>query len=85
LEHSCTCDNIAVELTRLEFDLLELLMQNPGRVFNKNFLYETIWNQPFLEGDRSIDNTIMRMRKKLGCYGQYLETVREVGYRLKLP
>ena len=83
VDHTCTCDSQPLELTRLEFDLLELLMKNPGRVFNRRYLQETIWNQPYLEGDRSIDNTVMRLRKKLGFYGDLIETVREVGYRLK--
>ena len=83
VEHVCTCDDKPIDLTRLEFDLLELLMKNPGRVFNRNYLYETVWDQPYIEGDRSIDNTIMRMRKKMGAYSEYLETIREVGFRLK--
>jgi DNA-binding response OmpR family regulator len=82
-DHTCTCNEQNLELTRLEFDLLELLMKNPGRVFNRRYLQETIWNQSYLEGDRSIDNTVMRLRKKLGKCGELIETVREVGYRLK--
>jgi DNA-binding winged helix-turn-helix (wHTH) protein len=79
----CNCNGKNLELTRLEFDLLELLMKNPGRVFNRRYLQETIWDQTFLEGDRSIDNTVMRLRKKLGSKGELIETVREVGYRFK--
>ncbi|REG08660.1 response regulator transcription factor [Pelolinea submarina] len=81
---TCECNGNNLELTRLEFDLLELLMKNPGRVFNRRYLQETIWDQAYLEGDRSIDNTIMRLRKKLGSSGELIETVREVGYRFKL-
>lgn len=72
-----------LDLTRLEFDLLHLLMRNPGRTFNRDYLLETVWGQSYLEGDRSVDNTILRLRRKLGPMGDEIETVRGVGYRLR--
>jgi two-component system phosphate regulon response regulator PhoB len=83
--YACRIQGQPVELTHIEFELLYLLVRNPGRTFTRRYLQETVWNQPFLEGDRSADNTIMRLRRKLGPYADSLETVRGVGYRLKNP
>ena len=72
-----------LELTRIEFDLLSLFVRNPGRVFSRTYLLETVWNQQYIEGDRSVDNTILRLRRKLGDSGDCIETVWGVGYRLR--
>ena len=78
-------DGEPLALTRIEFDLLQLLVRNPGRTFNRRYLLETVWDAAYLDGDRAVDNTILRLRKKLGAYVDDLETVRGVGYRLKHP
>jgi DNA-binding response OmpR family regulator len=72
-----------LELTRIEFELLHLLLRNPERTFNRFYLLETVWRQSYLEGDRSVDNTVARLRQKLHPYETLIETVRGVGYRLK--
>jgi DNA-binding response OmpR family regulator len=72
-----------LDLTRTEFALLHLLLRNPGRVFSRDYLLETIWCGKYEVGDRSVDNTILRLRKKLGALGDDIETVWGVGYRLK--
>ncbi len=72
-----------LELTRTEFELLSLFVRNPGRVFSRTYLLETVWEQQYIEGDRSVDNTILRLRKKLGDTGNSIETVWGVGYRLR--
>lgn len=73
----------SLELTRTEFELLSLFLRNPGRVFSRSYLLETVWDQTYIEGDRSVDNTILRLRKKLGSLGESIETVWGVGYRLQ--
>lgn len=80
---SCTLDGQPLELTALEFDLLSLLLSHPGRTFNRMYLVETIWESTFIEGDRSVDNAILRLRKKLEPMGDCIETVRGVGYRMR--
>ncbi|MBN1428110.1 MAG: response regulator transcription factor [Anaerolineae bacterium] len=72
-----------LDLTRTEFALLHLLLRNPGRVFARDYLLETIWRGKYEVGDRSVDNTILRLRKKLGVLGDEIETVWSVGYRLR--
>jgi DNA-binding response OmpR family regulator len=81
--YQASLDGAPLELTHREFELLHLLLRFPGRTFNRNYLLDTIWNQPCLESDRSVDNAILRLRKKLGALGDEIETVRGVGYRLR--
>ncbi len=70
-----------LELTRTEFDLLCLLVRNPGRAFSRTYLLETIWGENYISGDRSVDNAILRLRRKLGPFGDSIETMWGVGYR----
>ncbi len=78
-----TLNGCQVELSRTEFDLLYLFLQNPGRAFSRSYLADTIWGQVYLPQDRSVDNTVMRLRKKLGPIGEAVETVWGIGYRLR--
>jgi DNA-binding response OmpR family regulator len=72
-----------IDLTPTEFDLLQLLMRSPGRTFSRSYLLETVWAENLLGGDRAVDNTVLRLRKKLGPMKDGIETVWSVGYRLK--
>jgi two-component system phosphate regulon response regulator PhoB len=58
-------------------------MRNPGRAFSRAYLLDTVWGEDYVTGDRSVDNTILRLRKKLGSMGSAIETVWSVGYRLR--
>jgi len=82
-QHLALVNDMPVSLTPTEFGLLALLLRNPGRVFSRAYLLETIWNQVYYEGDRSVDNAMLRLRKKLGERGEDIETVWGVGYRLR--
>ena len=79
--HLACLNNIPLELTRTEFDLLNLLARNPGRVFSRSYLLETVWSETYIPGDRSVDNAILRLRKKLETFGESVETVWGIGYR----
>jgi DNA-binding response OmpR family regulator len=81
--YRATLDGTPLELSRTEFDLLHLLLRNPGRAFSRAYLLETVWDQRYVAGDRSVDNAILRLRKKLGEWGDVIETVWGVGYRLR--
>ncbi len=76
-------DGRDLELTRTEFNLLTLFVRNPRRVFSRAYLLETVWGESYIDGDRSVDNAILRLRKKLGEQGDAIETVWGMGYRLK--
>ncbi|MFN2290246.1 MAG: response regulator [Anaerolineae bacterium] len=71
-----------LELTRTEFELLHFLLRHPGRTFSRSYLLDAVWGQHYVAGDRSVDNAVLRLRKKLGVLGEAIETVWGVGYRL---
>ena len=79
--HRADLDGVSLPLTPKEFDLLVLFAANPGRAFNREFLLERIWGGEFEGSDRAIDNHIRGLRKKLGGFGESIETVWGVGYR----
>lgn len=73
-----------LELTRVEFDLLALLHSDPGHVFSRSVIIDRVWGEGFALSDRTIDSHVKALRKKLGdCggKGEWIETVRGVGYR----
>jgi DNA-binding response OmpR family regulator len=77
-----TLNGRPLDLTRTEFELLHFLLRNPGRVFGRAYLLDAVWGEHYVAGDRSVDNAILRLRKKLGPVGEAVETVWGVGYRL---
>lgn len=76
-------DEQEVELTYSEFEILLTLMKNPGKVFTRGLIIDTIRGELHAITDRSVDVQIVGLRRKLGGFGQYIETVRGVGYRFK--
>ena len=74
-------------LTKTEFDLLELLMQNVGIVLERDMLYDRIWGFNFETGSRSLDVYIGYLRRKTeeGGEPRVLHTIRGVGYILRPP
>jgi DNA-binding response OmpR family regulator len=70
-----------LDLTRTEFELLSFLLRNPGRAFSRAYLLDAVWGESYVAGDRSVDNAILRLRRKLGNLGEAIETVWGVGYR----
>jgi DNA-binding response OmpR family regulator len=80
---TCVLDGQPLDLTPIEFELLSLLAAHPGRTFNRMYLVETIWHSVYVEGDRAVDNAVLRLRAKLGQMSDCLETVRGIGYRMR--
>jgi DNA-binding response OmpR family regulator len=76
-----TLDGAPMHLTRKEFELLTVLVSNPGRAFSREFLVERIWGTDFGGFDRAVDTHVTRLRKKLGALGDRIVTVWGVGYR----
>ncbi len=83
LAHTLRCDGRRVELTLKEFELLKLFMEHPGRVFSRDQLLERIWSTDYLGETRTVDVHIGTLRTKLGTCGEYIRTVRGVGYRME--
>lgn len=82
-EHTVFADGVRVELTLKEYELLNLFMHNPARVFTREQLLTQIWSSDYVGETRTVDVHIGTLRTKLGACGEYLETVRGVGYRIK--
>ncbi len=70
-----------LDLTDVEFGLLEVLMRSPGKVVNRDELSEAVLGRPFDPFDRSLDMHISRLRRKLAQEDQ-VKTVRGIGYQL---
>jgi len=81
--YRATLGDKPLDLTPTEFNLLRLLLRNPGRAFSRAYLLDAVWGENYVEGDRSVDNAVLRLRKKLGPLGEWIETVWGVGYRLR--
>ena len=76
-------DGENVDLTYSEFKILTLLASRPGWVFNRSQIVDAIHGEGYAVTDRAVDVQIVGLRKKLGPCGDYIETVRGVGYRFK--
>jgi two-component system, OmpR family, response regulator RegX3 len=86
--HEVTQDGQAVELSRKEFDLLQLLMQNAGSVVKRERLIDEVWDVNWFGSTKTLDVHVSGLRKKLGddsAEPRYLHTVRGVGFRFASP
>ena len=73
-------DGEEVPLTKKEFEILFLLLQNKGRVFSREDILSRIWSDEVYVLDRTIDVNITRLRKKIGIYGKCIVTRLGYGY-----
>jgi two-component system, OmpR family, alkaline phosphatase synthesis response regulator PhoP len=73
----------SVDLTYTEFQILHYLAGRPGWVFTRTQIVDAVRGDNYSVTDRSVDVQMVGLRKKLGHYGKYLETVRGVGYRFR--
>jgi two-component system catabolic regulation response regulator CreB len=77
-----------IELTRVEFDLLAALLDNPHRVFTREQLIDRVWGDRFALTDRTVDSHVKALRRKVTEAGgdpHWIQTVRGVGYRIGAP
>lgn len=82
-EHTVTANDRRVSLTLKEYELLRLFMQHPGRVYSRDQLLAKVWEEDYIGETRTVDVHIGTLRTKLGACGDYIRTVRGVGYRLE--
>jgi DNA-binding response OmpR family regulator len=78
-------DGEDIKLTRKEFDLLKVLVQNRGRVMTRDRLLDLVWGLDYHGATRTLDVHIRRLRQKLGSVGEAIETMIGVGYRFRVP
>ena len=82
-EHTVSIDGERVILTYKEYELLHLFLSQPGIAFTREQLLSSVWNTEYAGETRTVDMHIRTLRQKLGNYGNIIETVRNVGYRLE--
>lgn len=80
--HTVKVDDRSLELTLKEYSLLELFMNNPDRVFDRETLLMKIWKNDYFGDTRTVDVHVGTLRAKLGKAGDMIQTVRGVGYKL---
>jgi DNA-binding response OmpR family regulator len=81
-----TLDGKEVSLTMREFDLLAFFAENPGRVFSRDQLMESVWGEPWFDDTSTVTVHVRRLRAKLGddpAEPRFIETVWGVGYRFR--
>jgi DNA-binding response OmpR family regulator len=81
--HRLSVDNAETNLTATEFRLLVELVRNLGKALTRDTLLDKVWGYQFDGYARTVDTHIRRLRQKLGPYGEWIETVRGVGYRFR--
>jgi DNA-binding response OmpR family regulator len=84
---NATCNGVELNLTGVEFDLLQALMEAPGRILTREFLSEMVLDRKFTPFDRSLDTHVCRLRRKLddaASVGDRIKTIRSVGYQLAI-
>ncbi|HUS87281.1 MAG TPA: response regulator transcription factor [Bacteroidales bacterium] len=72
-------DEQEVNLPRKEFELLSLLISKPGKVFTRIEIFQKVWGEDIIVGDRTIDVHIRKLREKIG--GEHIQTIKGVGYK----
>ena len=82
------CGERALELTRTEFALLELLARNPRVVLPRRVIFERVWGYDVFPSPRTVDNFIVKLRKKIEkdpSHPRYVLTEPWLGYRFQFP
>ncbi len=81
--HKVQAGNKTIEMTHTEFMILHTLVKRPGMVFTRYKIVDLIRGSDYIVTDRAVDVQIVSLRRKLGQFGKYIETVRGVGYRFR--
>lgn len=82
--HTVTVEGRPVSLTLKEYELLKLLMENAGQVFTREVLLSRVWGLDYIGETRTVDVHIGTLRTKLAESGEQIETVRGVGYKMRM-
>lgn len=83
VRHSCSVAGNPIALTYKEHELLKYLMTNKGNVMSREQIMERVWGVDFAGESRTVDMHIKTLRQKLGSAGEYIKTVRNVGYLIE--
>ena len=83
--HEVTVNGTVVDLTRKEYEILELLVKHPKKVFTKENIFESVWNEQYFPEDNTVNVHVSNIRKKLAAAGgadDYIQTVWGIGFKL---
>jgi two-component system, OmpR family, alkaline phosphatase synthesis response regulator PhoP len=83
-KHEVTKEGMKIELTLKEFELIQILIKNKGRVMTRDFLLDKIWGYEYIGETRTVDVHIRHLRQKIeddDKNPKYIETIRGIGYR----
>jgi two-component system alkaline phosphatase synthesis response regulator PhoP len=72
-----------IHLPKKEFELLSLLISRPEKVFSREEIFQSVWGDNIIVGDRTIDVHIRKLREKIG--DEYIQTIKGVGYKFIIP
>jgi two-component system alkaline phosphatase synthesis response regulator PhoP len=82
-KHEVTLNSRLFQLTSKEFALLECLLRNKGRVLSRDYLMDQVWGYDYFGGMRTVDVHIRRLREKIPLLSRNIQTVKNLGYKLK--
>jgi DNA-binding response OmpR family regulator len=82
-QYSLKIDNEEIKLTKTELNMLSLFMENPGKIFSRDNIINSVRGEDVFVIDRTIDVHIMNLRKKLGSYKNIITTFSGIGYGFK--
>ncbi len=80
--HRVKADGKEVALTVKEYEILSVLAANPDKVFSREEVLEKIWGYDWIGESRTVDVHVAALRTKLGKCGEYIETIRGIGYKM---
>jgi len=80
-----TASGSPVELSFKEYELLNYLIDNRGVALSREKILNQVWDYDYYGDTRTIDTHIKKLRQKLGACGEYIETVRNIGYKFEVP
>lgn len=83
--HYVYIDGKSIDLTPKEFELLLYMADNAGRALSREQILNAVWNYDYFGDIRTVDTHIKNIRLKFGSKGEYIQTVRGVGYRFEVP
>ena len=87
ITHSVKVAGIVLELTRTEFEILNLMASHPGQAFSKERLYDLIWKEPYFGNENVLNTHINRLRAKLKMISNsdttYIKTLWGIGYKME--
>lgn len=82
--HQVFVDNVPIELSYKEFELLEYFMDNRGIALSRERILNNVWNYDYFGDARTIDTHVKKLRSKMGDKGEYIKTIWGMGYKFDI-